>query len=436
MARKLKGRIFTRGKNKYYYLQFYVNGQQIVKALRDENNKPITNRIKAQAAADIILAPYMAKDDEQRREQALAALQTAKQKAIDLEVKANPPLKVSEAWESYLNAPNRPDSGERTLKDYKQYFTAFESWLNISNINIKYLQDILPCIASDYASSITRSGKSPNTYNKHIGFLKLFFRVLEIPSRILENPFEKITKKKLKTQSRRELTVEELYKILDSATGDLKLLLSVGTFTGLRLGDCCTLKWGEIDLIKQVIRRIPNKTASRNSSKPVLIGIPTPLSELLVEIPATNRRGFLFPKLAQMYQTENKRSTITRQIQKHFEMCGICTQKAGTGKGTGKRAIVEVGFHSLRHTYVSLHAERGTPAAMIQNIVGHSNPAMTRHYTHVNVDAARRTANVLSIPRIADENNSERKQLIEQIFNLSKSAKLETLKCVIDLLKG
>lgn len=64
------------------------------------------------------------------------------------------------------------------------------------------------------------------------------------------------------------------------------------------------------------------------------------------------------------------------------------SQKAGTGKGTGKRAVIAVGFHSLRHTYVSLHAERGTPAAMIQNIVGHSNLAMTRHYTHVNTELA------------------------------------------------
>ena len=38
---------------------------------------------------------------------------------------------------------------------------------------------------------------------------------------------------------------------------------------------------------------------------------------------------------------------------------------------TGKRAVVEVGFHSLRHTFVSLQAESGTPQTVVQAIVGH-----------------------------------------------------------------
>lgn len=57
--------------------------------------------------------------------------------------------------------------------------------------------------------------------------------------------------------------------------------------------------------------------------------------------------------------------------------------------------MVEVGFHSLRHTYVSLHAERGTPQAVVQAIVGHGNPAMTNHYTHIGEETARRVAGVI-----------------------------------------
>ena len=56
-------------------------------------------------------------------------------------------------------------------------------------------------------------------------------------------------------------------------------------------------------------------------------------------------------------------------------------------------------FHSLRHAYVSLHAEAGTPQAMIQANVGHSNPAMTAHYTHVNEETARHVAEVLTLEK-------------------------------------
>lgn len=57
--------------------------------------------------------------------------------------------------------------------------------------------------------------------------------------------------------------------------------------------------------------------------------------------------------------------------------------------------MIEVGFHSLRHTYISLHAERGTSQAVIQANVGHGSPAMTAHYTHIGEDAARQAATAL-----------------------------------------
>ena len=60
--------------------------------------------------------------------------------------------------------------------------------------------------------------------------------------------------------------------------------------------------------------------------------------------------------------------------------------------------MVEVGFHSLRHTFVSLCRESNAPLAVVESIVGHSNPAMTRHYTHVGELAAGRA--VAALPSI------------------------------------
>ena len=84
-----------------------------------------------------------------------------------LETGSAPVLPIVEAWEAYLQSPDRPDTGENTLRDYA-----------------------------------------------------------------------------------------ELKEILEGATGDLQTLLFIGTFTGLRLGDCCTLKWGEVDLDRGLIEGI------------------------------------------------------------------------------------------------------------------------------------------------------------------------------------
>ena len=49
---------------------------------------------------------------------------------------------------------------------------------------------------------------------------------------------------------------------------------------------------------------------------------------------------------------------------------------------TSRRAVVEVGFHSLRHSFVSLCAANRVPQVAIQDLVGHGSPAMTALYSH------------------------------------------------------
>jgi len=53
-----------------------------------------------------------------------------------------------------------------------------------------------------------------------------------------------VTHKRAAPNSRRELTIEELRRVCNAATGELRTLLAIGTYTGLRLGDAATLRWG------------------------------------------------------------------------------------------------------------------------------------------------------------------------------------------------
>ena len=57
-----------------------------------------------------------------------------------------------------------------------------------------------------------------------------------------------------------------------------------------------------------------------------------------------------------------------------------------------------MGFHSLRHTFVSLCRAAGAPLSVVEAIVGHASPAVTRHYTHTGEAAAR--ASVALLPSV------------------------------------
>ena len=384
MARPIKGRLFKRGKSGSYYLQYYVNGKEHKKALRDKDGNIITNERDAEKARDIIIRPYAAKDEVQLRKQAVDALKFAEEKAEDAEELLKKHVTIANGWQEFFDSQTRQDTGPDTLINYERHYKKFKEWLEDKYPEIKFLKDITPEVASKFAAHVKTCGFSKNTINKYNGFLKLFFKVLIQDKKLDNNPFREIQRLKQKSNSRKELTKEQVYTLLTTATGDLALLLGLGYFTGLRRGDCCTLLWDELDMDKGIINRVPNKIKDRSEDpEPVKIGINEHLYNVLAAIPLENRKGYILPQMAEYYNN-NKRDRINRLIRSVFNKCGINTVKAGTGTeikegedgkkrrvSTGKRAVVEHGFHSLRYSYISHHAEAGTPQAVIQKNAGH-----------------------------------------------------------------
>ena len=58
-------------------------------------------------------------------------------------------------------------------------------------------------------------------------------------------------------------------------------------------------------------------------------------------------------------------------------------------QGQRKLAANVYSLHSFRHTFVSFCANAGVPLAVVAEIVGHGNPAMTEHYSHISTESKR-----------------------------------------------
>lgn len=400
-----KGYLYKRGKDGehlpagdkrwgIYYLQYDIAGKRYRKCL------DTSDMDQAEQERKKIMTPLQVADQKEAIGVMKQRLEATEDKLQELDDQKNPPLTIGDAWPIYLKSANRPDSGERTLKGYASQFKRFAKWLNQNHQECVRLCDVTPEITQEYASHLISLGFTENTFNKHMRLLHLVFRVLENRARIIHNPWSRITRKKEMKESRRELTTDELSTICKDTTGELRTLLALGLYTGMRLGDCCTLRWSEVDLNRGIILRVPNKTA-RSKTNPVHIPIHSSLMAILEETPKNKRRDYVLPDFAAQYKAND--SAVAKQLRAHFESCGISVHKEGTGKiktkddnkkgkvkivETGKRAVVEVGFHSLRHSFVSLCREANAPLSVVESIVGHSNPAMTRHYTHVSELAA------------------------------------------------
>ncbi len=433
MAKTLKGTLYKRGKAGHYYLQYSVNGEKFRPVLKDEDGKPITDRKKAEKAKDTILAPYRAKDEVKRKEMAVDALKHAREIAADAEELLKRHIKIVDGWQEFFDSQTRKDTGPDTLINYERHYKKFNGWIDDNYPDVKYLKDITPAIASKFAVYIKSCGFSKNTVNKYIGFLKLFFNILIVDDKLDNNPFIAVRREKQKANSRKSLSKEQIYKLLTTANGELALLLGLGYFTGLRRGDCCTLLWADVDMDKGIITRVPNKIKGHTDDPdPVKIGINEHLYNVLATFPVEKRQGFVLPQMAEYYNN-SKRDRINRLIGNIFIKCGISTTKEGTGVEikvdkdgkkklvpTGKRAVVEHGFHSLRYSYISHHAEAGTPQAVIQKNAGHKNPAMTEHYTQISDNAAITTSNVLKLisSPVTRKKEPERDRLLELVRTL------------------
>jgi integrase len=393
------GYLFKRGDN--FYVAWEIEGKRFKRALRDSNGQPITSKREAEAARDAFMAPLAVADEAESLTAIASKLEGRKAELAAWDEQQNPPLPLAHAWAKYMQSNKRPDTGPDTLAVYEGQFGQFVAWMKEHHPEVTEMRDVGDTIAEEYASYLNGGGVklAPGTYNKHLNVLALVFRVLSKAAKLTVNPWADMERKPLKgkVNHRRELTVDQLRKLCQSATGEMRILFAIGIYSGLRLRDCATLRWDEVDLRRNFISRVPNKTV-RYSEKPVFVPLHPDLRGMLGEIPEASRGEYVLPETAAMYLNHKKNLVVA--IQKHFIDSGIVTHKAGTGVD-GKRAVVQFGFHSLRHSFVSICAEANVPLSVVQSIIGHSSPAMTQVYTHTSPLAARQA--VAALPSMTDD---------------------------------
>lgn len=449
MARELKEdtehkHMFKRGK--VWWVTSMRDGERTIVSTKETDLK------KARLVRDEILRPYDLRDEKKRVEAMISRVQTVDQHIARIEdEKAATTIRYG--WQSYLDQHNRPDSGPVTLSQYEGWYEAFARWFEEhhpkTDENGKPISEELRRVTQEqadrYAGHLLKL-VSATTFNRHMNALALVWRVLEKTARLSFNPWKAIGRKRFSVHSRRELTVEELGKVFNAAQGEMRLLLALGTFCGLRLGDAACLEWGSVDMAKGIISLIPQKTA-RRSQKRVTLPIHRTLHAMLEDIPRTLRRGYVMPAMAARHQSFN--AALAKDVADLFLSVDIKTNanaltksekealkaEMEEAKAEGKevlmakpkrpRARSDCGFHSLRHTFVSLCAAGGVSQSVVQSLVGHGSPAMTQHYTHIAIETAQSA--VALLPDVTHTNNKEDGDTIID-------AKLDTVLGLLDAL--
>ena len=313
-------------------------------------------------------------------------------------------LPLADVWNAYVMSPDRNELAPATLNSKRIVWMHFARWMEHFYLPVKDLAGITHDMITEYLA-LLRADLCGSTYNGRVCVLREIFRTLATKAGLDEDPWEGVRMRPDDCHSRRELTLEELKRLLAAAkkiglaegdNGGLEwhTLLLIGIYTGLRLGDCCRLDWSQINIAEGVIQVIPAKTR-RHHQRMVTIPIHRALGAALLEAqsPLPNPQslsGPVLPTIAEIYSRSRYR--VSDQLSRIFRAANITTSVKIEGR---HRKTPEATFHSLRHSFVSFAANAGVPLHIVQSIVGHESTAMTRHYYHESIDSLKLAVNAI-----------------------------------------
>lgn len=356
---------------------------------------------------------------------------------------------LSEAFDLSLDKPRKRIPSEKVIARKREAFKDFVDFMAATYPDVTELSSVMPKHAEKYISKLRQSGRFNNlvTYtrggvtlqrpsstsisNKTVNDIQMIcqevFSLLARDAGIFDNPFQ--MKKLQKEETAREaFSKEEICLIRDNLTPFTRPLFTLAMMTALREGDICTLKWSDIDFREMVIRKQMNKTR-----RLVEIPLANDLCAYLQSLKEGNETEYVLPEHAKMY-LENP-SGVSYRVKTFLEGLGIKTTYTPEGRS---RAVSVKDLHSCRHTFCYYAGIRGIPLAVVQSIVGHMSPEMTKHYSaHATLEEKRKNIGLMAdfmgnVPLLPAGTEPEREELHRLIDTLS----IETVRTILAKIQG
>ena len=192
---------------------------------------------------------------------------------------------------------------------------------------------------------------------------------------------------------------------------EIRVIYTIGRFTGQRLKDCVLLQWQNIDMLRRRVWVKQFKTC-----KEVTIPIAQELYDALLEAEKWKCNQYVTPKCAARYNRTNAEgknvgnNLINIDVLRPIRWIGLEPSVSVPGR---KKKMTIYGFHSLRHSFASFCAEAGVPKAVLLSILGTDSKIADKYYTHVSEDSQWK-----AIEAISSRPSTSSHEIIGRIMNL------------------
>ncbi|MEA4862248.1 MAG: site-specific integrase [Victivallaceae bacterium] len=361
-------------------------------------------------------------------------------------------ITICEAYELSLQKPKKRTPSDTLVRAKRAYWNDFVAFMRanfpdvilLGNVKVNHAEAYIRHLRANgrFDKEISYSGPrltgprsyrlhgilSPKTVNTYQQVLAEVFALLTRDAGILTNPFNAIPKLDKEEEGRKAFTEDELLSIRDNVDSFTRPLFTIAIATALREGDICTLKWCDIDFKNEVIVKQMRKT--RNA---VEIPLMPPLKNYLMTLRdhSDSDSEYVLPEHAAMYLQNS--SGVSYRIKQFLEKnCDIRTTRIPPKRS---RAVSVKDLHSCRHTFCYYAGLYGIPLSIVQSIVGHITPDMTKHYSaHATLEAKRekmkQLPSFLMLTNTKEQSRIDRNTIIHKI----ETATEKQLLAIIDIL--
>lgn len=271
----------------------------------------------------------------------------------------------------------RATRGKKTLEIYEYALRRLLEHLGNISIN-----DITTKHLDSFIIESTKTKKNI-TLNIQIRVIKAFFNCLKRWQVIQNNPSEGIKQLKVQEKIPVFFSQTELFNFLDLIKGDCWLynLVRFAALTGTRLGEIIHLEWKNVDLPNKIIYIQSSVSYQIKSGKVRAIPMNDDVFDLLNNL--ESKEGYVFKG------RRNKEKAFKDYVSRQFKQA---VRKNGFNPA--------LHFHSLRHTFASILAQKGVSLFFIQKLLGHSNISITQIYSHLDTSNLFSSVNLLGINNI------------------------------------
>ncbi|MFZ4440747.1 MAG: tyrosine-type recombinase/integrase [Syntrophales bacterium] len=328
----------------------------------------------------------------------------------ELPKKKGQEITFGKLWEHY----NRwLDTGKSHVEDDR---SRYENHLK-DRFADKRLSQIAPLELEELKSDLLKKGLSPATV-KHVLVLirQMINKAIGWDLWQGENPIKKIKLPKLNNKRERYLTQAEAALVLEEMKGASPQLYEMGLMslcTGMRAGEIFALKWGHCNFEDGIIH-----VADSKGGEPRKAYMTSAIKEMLENKDRRSPSDLVFKARGSDEIIEARGGEQIKQTSRAFERA-IIRLKLNDGIDDPRQRVY---FHTLRHTFASWLAIKGTPILTIKELLGHKSLAMTERYAHLSPDHKRTAASVVNdmLKESQDKKASEEPQ-VEKIVKKKKT---------------